>query len=68
MAGIAAGSGLGDPGRAYRGVANESELLIVKLGNPKNEGFPRTTELMRAVNFAVTQAVDRKMPLVINIS
>ena len=68
VAGIAAGSGLGDPGRAYRGVANESELLIVKLGNPKNEGFPRTTELMRAVNFAVTQAVDRKMPLVINIS
>lgn len=68
VAGIAAGSGLGDPGRAYRGVAYESELLVVKLGNPKNEGFPRTTELMRAVNFAVTQAVDRKMPLVINIS
>ena len=65
VAGIAAGSGLGDSGR---GVAYESELLIVKLGNPKNEGFPRTTELMRAVNFAVTQAVDRKMPLVINIS
>lgn len=68
VAGIAAGSGLGDPGRAYRGIAYESELLVVKLGNPKNEGFPRTTELMRAVNFAVTQAVDRKMPLVINIS
>ncbi len=62
VAGIAAGSGEGNPGRAYRGIAYESELLIV------NQGFPRTTELMRAVNFAVTRAVERRMPLVVNIS
>lgn len=68
VAGIAAGSGQGNPGRAYRGIAYESELLIVKLGSPGNQGFPRTTELMRAVNFAVTRAVERRMPLVVNIS
>ena len=68
VAGIAAGSGEGNPGRAYRGIAYESELLIVKLGSPGNQGFPRTTELMRAVNFAVTRAVERRMPLVVNIS
>ncbi len=67
VAGIAAGNGRGNDG-AYRGIAYESELLVVKLGTARPDGFPRTTELMRAVNFAVEQAVNRNMPLVINIS
>ncbi|MCI6888018.1 MAG: S8 family serine peptidase [Lachnospiraceae bacterium] len=67
VAGIAAGNGRGSGG-TYQGIAYESELLVVKLGTPRQEGFPRTTELMRAVNFAVEQAVQRQMPLVINIS
>ena len=33
----------------YRGIACESDLLVVKLGTVRPEGFPRTTELMRAV-------------------
>ena len=57
VAGIAAGNGQESEG-AYRGVAYESQLLVVKLGNAREEGFPRTTELMRAVDFAVGQAVD----------
>lgn len=67
VAGIAAGNGRGNSG-AYRGVAYESELLIVKLGTAMAGGFPRTTELMRAVNFAVTKAVELKKPLAVNIS
>lgn len=64
VAGIAAGSGQGDG----RGIAYESDLLVVRLGTPAPDGFPRTTELMRAVNFAVTEAVNRQMPLAVNIS
>ncbi|MCC8126884.1 MAG: S8 family serine peptidase [Clostridiales bacterium] len=67
VAGIAAGNGRGQDGR-YRGIAYESELLIVKLGTPDPQGFPRTTELMRAVNFAVTDAIRRRQPLAVNIS
>lgn len=67
VAGIAAGNGRGSSG-AYRGVAYESELLIVKLGTAMAGGFPRTTELMRAVNFVVTKAVELEKPLAVNIS
>ena len=42
VAAIAAGNGRGSVGGIYAGVAPESELLIVKLGNPRREGFPRT--------------------------
>lgn len=67
VAGIAAGNGRGSSG-AYRGVAYESELLVVKLGTAMPGGFPRTTELMRAVNFAVIKAVELGKPLAVNIS
>lgn len=63
VAGIAAGSSA-----RYRGVAVESELLIVKLGVADSLGFPRTTEIMRAVTYAVNKAVELQMPLVINLS
>ncbi len=68
VAGIAAGGGRGEGGTPYRGVAYESEILVVKLGTARPDGFPRTTELMRAVNYAVGKAVELGMPLVINIS
>lgn len=67
VAGIAAGNGRGSSG-AYRGIAYEAELLVVKLGTAMAGGFPRTTELMRAVNFVVTQAVELEKPLAVNIS
>ncbi|MBE7721503.1 S8 family peptidase [Lacrimispora indolis] len=67
VASIAAGNGRENRGQ-YRGVAFESPLLVVKLGVPQESGFPRTTELMRAVNFAVREAVDMQIPLVINLS
>ncbi len=67
VAGIAAGNGRGGRG-AVRGIAYESSLLIVKLGSPLKDSFPRTTQLMRAMQFAVEQAEYFKMPLVVNLS
>jgi subtilisin family serine protease len=67
VAGIAAGNGRASDGR-YRGVAFESELLIVKLGNPAADGFPRTTELMQAVDYCVRKASAYQRPLAVNIS
>lgn len=67
VAGIAAGNGWESGGR-YRGVAYESSLLIVKLGTSDRGGFPRTTELMEAVNYAAIRAVELEMPLVVNLS
>ncbi len=52
----------------YAGIAPESELLIVKLGNPADKGFPRTTELLRALTFSVRFAFVRNQPLVVNLS
>lgn len=68
VAGIAAGNGAGSPNRLNAGVASESELLIVKLGSPRPEGFPRTTELMLAVDYAVRKGLEYQMPVAINIS
>lgn len=65
--GIAAGNGR-QGGSAYRGVAYESDLLVVKLGNPGAESFPRTTELMQAVNFVIEEGIRRNQPVAINIS
>ena len=49
-------------------VAPESELLIVKLGQPREGGFPRTTELMRAVTYLIRKAGSLGMPIAINLS
>lgn len=67
VAGIAAGNGRENRGQ-YRGVAYESPLLIVKLGVADPEGFPRTTELMKALDYVVRQAITYQMPVAINIS
>lgn len=50
------------------GVAKESELLVVKLGSPSPEGFPRTTELMTGIDFVIRKALEYQMPVVVNIS
>ena len=72
VAGIAAGAaanvtgGVADNG--YEGVAPESELLIVKLGTPRENSFPRTTEMMRAVTYVVRKAQSINRPVAINLS
>lgn len=70
VAGIAAGKSAGG---LYTGAAPEAELIVVKLGLPGNsggaeEGFPRTTEILRGVTYALRKAGQLNMPLVINLS
>lgn len=67
VAGIAAGNGRASRGQK-KGMAPESSLLIVKLGNPTESDFPRTTQVMTGIDFAVRFALERNMPLVINLS
>lgn len=67
VAGIASGGG-GAAGAAYAGIARESELLVVRLGTPRAESFPRTTELMRALTYVVNKAVELQMPVAVNLS
>lgn len=67
VAGIAAGNGSASNGR-YRGVAFESDILIVKLGIPGENSFPRTTELMRAIDFCVKKGREYGRPIAINLS
>ncbi len=67
VAGIAAGNGRESQGQ-YRGVAYESGILVVKLGVADPLGFPRTTELMRALDYVVRYGVMAGQPVAINIS
>ncbi len=67
VAGIMAGNGRASGGR-YRGVAYESELIAVKLGVPREEGFPSTVELMLAVDYMVRKARKLSLPLALNLS
>lgn len=67
VAGIAAGNGRASGG-VNRGVAYESSLLVVKLGTQEPGGFPRTTQLMRGLDYVVRKALEYQMPMAVNIS
>lgn len=64
VAGILCGNGRASA--RNRGVAYESDILVVKLGGADVEA--RTTRLMMAVDFCVSVALERLQPLVINLS
>lgn len=65
--GIAAGNGRASDG-VNRGVAYESDLIVVKMGNAGENSFPRTTELMEGIDYLVWQAVKMRRAIAINIS
>lgn len=67
VAGIAAGNGRASAG-VNRGVAFESPLLVVKLGTQNPDGFPRTTQLMQALDYVVRKSLEYQMPMAVNIS
>lgn len=67
VAGIAAGNGRASQGK-ITGVAPEATLIVVALKTSEARGFPKTTELMRGVEFCYQKAEEMKMPLVINLS
>lgn len=60
VAGVAAGTGMG--------VAPKADLLIVRLGTPQRDSFPRTTQLMRGIDYAVKLGVELNKPVAMNIS
>lgn len=65
--GIAAGNGRASEG-ANRGIAYESDLLVVKMKNAGKNSFPRTTELMEGVDYLIRQSIRLGKPIVVNIS
>lgn len=60
VAGVAAGTGIG--------VAPKADLLVVRLGSPQRDSFPRTTQLMRGIDYAVKFGVEQNKPVAVNIS
>ena len=50
------------------GVAAQADILVVKLGLVAKIGFPRTTQLMEALDYVVRKAIDYGKPLAVNIS
>ena len=67
IAGIAAGNGRRSGG-IYKGVASESSLIVVKLGEKGRESFARNTEIMRAIKYILDKAIELDMPVSINLS
>ncbi len=68
VAGIVAGNGRGSENESMAGVAPESSLLIVKLGSPRMDGFPRTTELMQGIDYVIRKALSLGKPVAVNLS
>lgn len=67
VAGIAGGNGRASNGQ-YRGVAYESEFIIVQLGATTNQPFVKTTEIMRGIIYILNKARSLGKPVAINIS
>jgi len=63
VAAIAAGS---NP--ENEGVASGADIVVVKLGRPEPDSFPRTTELMRALTYVARLAQKYNRPVAINLS
>lgn len=49
-------------------IASEADLIVVKMGLPRENGFPRTTELMLGVDYIIRKALEFQMPVAVNIS
>ena len=65
--GIAAGNGRASDG-VNRGIAYKSDLLVVKMGNARENSFPRTTELIEGIDYLIRRAVKMGRPIAVNIS
>ncbi len=67
VCGIMAGNGRASNG-VNRGVAYQSEIVVVKLGRSVGDSFPSTAQLMEGLNYVVQIALRRNQPMAINIS
>lgn len=67
VAGIAAGN-FAENKNDNLGIATKSSLVIVKMALAGDRSFPRTTQLMEAVDYMIKVAESYKMPLAMNLS
>jgi len=67
VAGIAAGN-FAENKNNNIGIATQSDLIVVKLGIPEENSFPRTIELMEAIDYVVKRGVIYNKPIAINLS
>ncbi|MBQ7916105.1 MAG: S8 family serine peptidase, partial [Firmicutes bacterium] len=67
VAGIAAGNGRGGDGR-IKGVADQAELIVVKLTENPGYGFSKTTSAMRALKYIIETAQAMGKPVAVNVS
>ncbi len=67
VAGVAAGNGRASGGINV-GVAPESSIIAVRLGERGLKSFTRSTELMRALKYVIDKAQSINMPIAVNIS
>lgn len=50
------------------GVASSADIIIVKMGFSRSSSFPRTTQLMQAIDYCIRKGIEYKKPIAINIS
>ena len=65
--GIAAGNGQASGG-VLKGTAPEASLAVVKLGTSDPGGFPRTTQLMQALDYIIRLSMELQIPAAVNLS
>lgn len=67
VAGIAAGNGNGSTGKRYRGIATQSDLIVVQLGTDET-GYTDIARVMMGVDYVLRKSLALNMPIVINLS
>lgn len=67
VAAIAVGN-FADNKNSNLGIATKADILVVKLGTPIENSFPRTSELMQAIDFSIRKSVELGKPIAINLS
>ncbi|MGL5315540.1 MAG: bifunctional germination protease/germinant receptor pseudoprotease CspBA, partial [Peptostreptococcaceae bacterium] len=50
------------------GIANEANLIVVRVGSRQTDVFSKSTEFMRALKFILDKSLELKRPVSINIS
>lgn len=67
VAGIAAGNGNGSVGQRYRGIAIQSDIIVVQLGTDET-GFTDIARVMMGIDYVLRKSLELNMPIVINLS
>lgn len=49
-------------------IANESNLVVIRVGSIQTDVFSRSTEFMRAIKFIIDASIEKNMPVAINMS